>query len=67
MIKINKFKNNSNDKFVTKNGVKYRVLDLGGSTIEIRVKSDKELAKDKKAFDKYLSGRDEDSIFPPTK
>ncbi len=53
MTKINKFKNNSNDKFVTKKGVKYRVLDLGGSTIEIRVKSDKELAKDKKAFDKY--------------
>ena len=53
MTKINKFKNNSNDKFVTKNGVKYRVLDLGGSTIEIRVKSDKELAKDYKAFAKY--------------
>ena len=53
MTKINKFKNNSNDKFVTKNGVKYRVLDLGGSTIEIRVKSDKELAKDYKAFKKY--------------
>ena len=64
MIKINKFKNNSNDKFVTKNGVKYRVLDLGGSTIEIRVTQDKELAKDKKAFNKYLSGRDGDTVLP---
>ena len=64
MTKINKFKNNSNDKFVTKNGVKYRVLDLGGSTIEIRVKSDKELAKDYKAFNKYLSGRDGDTVLP---
>ena len=67
MIKINKFKNNSNDKFVTKNGVKYRVLDLGGTKLKVRVKSPKELPKDKKAFDKYLSGRDEDSILPPTK
>ena len=50
-----------------KNGVSYKVLDLGGTKLKVRVKSPKELLKDKKAFDKYLSGRDEDSILPPTK
>ena len=58
MTKINRFINSKEDKFVTKGGVKYRVLDLGGSTIEVRVKSDKELAKDYKAFAKYNSKTD---------
>ena len=58
MTKINKFNSGKEEKIVTKGGIKYRVLDLGSSTIEIRVKSDKELAKDYKAFAKYLSGPD---------
>jgi|TARA_R110002051_G_scaffold90640_1_gene159650 hypothetical protein len=58
MTKVNRFESSKGDVFVEKAGVKYKVLDLGGSTIEIRVKSDKELAKDYKAFAKYLSGAD---------
>ena len=46
MTKVNRFESSKGDVFVEKAGVKYKVLDLGGSTIEIRVKSDKELAKD---------------------
>jgi len=64
MTKINKYKNTTEPKIITKNGVKYKELDLGGSKILIRIKSDKEVAKDYKAFDKYLSGRDGDTILP---
>jgi preprotein translocase subunit YajC len=53
MTKVNRYESNKEDVFVTKGGIKYKVLDLGTSTIEIRVKSDKELAKDYKAFAKY--------------
>jgi len=53
MTKINKYKNTTEPKIITKNGVKYKELDLGGSKILIRIKSDKEVAKDYKAFDKY--------------
>ncbi len=53
MIKINKYTNTTKPKVVVKNGVSYKEMDLGGSKILIRIKSDKELAKDYKAFDKY--------------
>ena len=55
---------NTDDVLVVKNGITYRVLDLGGSKIEIRVKSPKELKKDKKAFKKYLSGPDGNIVLP---
>ena len=64
MIKINKYTNTTKPKVVVKNGVSYKEMDLGGSKILIRIKSDKELAKDYKAFDKYLSGRDGDTVLP---
>ena len=65
MRKISRYeRKNTDDVLVVKNGITYRVLDLGGSKIEIRVKSPKELKKDKKAFKKYLSGPDGDIILP---
>ncbi len=53
MIKINKYTNTTKPKVVVKNGVSYKEMDLGGSKILIRIKSDKELVKDYKAFKKY--------------
>jgi len=67
MRKINKFKSDNKEVIVVEKGITYKVLDLGGTKLKVRVKSPKEILKDKKAFDKYLSGRDEDSILPPTK
>jgi hypothetical protein len=56
MRKLTKYKpKNTDDVLVVKHGVTYRVLDLGGSKIEVRVKSPKEILKDKKAFNKYLN------------
>ena len=67
MRKVNKLKPDTSEVLVVEGGISYKVLDLGGTKLKVRVKSPKELLKDKKAFDKYLSGRDEDSILPPTK
>ena len=54
MRKLHKYEpKNNDDVLVVKNGVTYRVLDLGGSKIEIRVKTPKELLKDKNEFRKY--------------
>jgi len=53
MIKINKFRPVNKEVLVVRSGVTYKVLDLGGSKIEVRVKSPKELARDIKAFQKY--------------
>ena len=65
MRKLTKYKpKNTDDVLVVKHGVTYRVLDLGGSKIEIRVKTPKEVLKDKKAFNKYLSGRVGDTVLP---
>ena len=53
MIKINKYKSANKEVLVVRSGVTYRVLDLGGSKIEVRVKSPKELTRDSKSFKKY--------------
>jgi hypothetical protein len=53
MTKINKYTNTTQPKIIKKNGVQYKEMDLGGSKILIRIKSDKEVAKDYKAFAKY--------------
>ena len=54
MRKLHRYEPKNNDEvLVVKNGVTYRVLDLGGSKIEIRVKSSKEIARDSKEFQKY--------------
>ena len=57
MLKINKFKPVNKEVLVVKSGVTYRVLDLGGSKIEVRVKSPKELAQDSKDFQKYKNNQ----------
>ena len=54
MRKLHRYEPKTNEEvLVVKNGITYKVLDLGGSTIEIRVKSPKELTKDKNEFRKY--------------
>jgi sRNA-binding carbon storage regulator CsrA len=54
MRKLHRYEPKNNEEvLVVKNGVTYKVLDLGGSTIEIRVKSPKELKKDRNEFRKY--------------
>ena len=53
MIKINKYKSVNKEVLVVRSGVTYKVLDLGGSKIEVRVKSSKVLARDIKEFKKY--------------
>ena len=54
MRKLNKYiPKTTDDVLVVKNGITYKVLDLGGSKIEIRVKTPKEVLKDKNEFRKY--------------
>ena len=54
MRKLHRYEPKNNEEvLVVKNGVTYKVLDLGGSTIEIRVKSPKELKNDSNEFRKY--------------
>jgi len=53
MTKINEFKSDNKEVLVVRGGVTYRELDLGGSKIEIRVKSPEELSRDIKAFQEY--------------
>ena len=54
MRKIHRYEPKNNEEvLVVKNGVTYKVLDLGGSKIEVRVKSSKEIARDGKEFKEY--------------
>ena len=54
MRNIHRYEPKNNDEvLVVKNGVTYKVLDLGGSKIEVRVKSSKEIARDSKEFKEY--------------
>ena len=46
MRKVVRFQNNKKPVIVTKNGVQYKRMDLGGYTIDVRVKSSEELIKD---------------------
>ena len=46
MRKIVRFQNNKKPVIITKQGVKYKRMDLGGYTIDVRVKSSEELTKD---------------------
>jgi len=41
---------NSKPVFITEKGIQYKVVDLGGHKMKIRVKSDKEMARDSKLF-----------------
>ena len=53
MRNITKFKPVNKEVLVVRGGVTYRELDMGGSKIEIRVKSPEELSRDIKAFQEY--------------
>ena len=46
MRKVHRFKNTAKPEFVEKGGVTYKVVDLGGTKMKIRVKDDKEIKKD---------------------
>ncbi len=50
MRKAYRFKNTTKPEFVTERGVTYKVVDLGGHKMKIRVKADKEVKKDSELF-----------------
>ena len=52
MRKVVRFQNNKKPVIVTKNGVQYKRMDLGGYTIDVRVKSAEEMSGDIKLFRK---------------
>ena len=52
MRKVIKFQNNKKPVIVTKQGVQYKRMDLGGYTIDVRVKSADELKGDVELFRK---------------
>jgi hypothetical protein len=50
MRNIVRYKNTAKTKYVEKGGVTYKVVDLGGHKIMIRVREDKEAKRDKELF-----------------
>ena len=52
MRKVIKFQNNKKPVIVTKQGVQYKRMDLGGYTIDVRVKYAEEMSGDIKLFRK---------------
>ena len=58
MRKVKKYKNTDKPVFKTKDGVTYKIVDVGGTKIKIRVKEDKEVKKDSELFKLYISGPD---------
>jgi hypothetical protein len=50
MRKIHRFKNTAKPEFVEKGGVMYKVMDLGGTKMMVRVREDKEIKRDKELF-----------------
>ena len=56
MRNIVRFKNTAKTEFVEKGGVTYKIVDLGGHKMKIRVRDEKEIKRDKKKFKKYLNG-----------
>tara|TARA_R110000796_G_scaffold126759_1_gene241710 strand:+ start:1045 stop:1212 length:168 start_codon:yes stop_codon:yes gene_type:complete len=50
MRKLHKFKNKDKPVIVRKGGVDYKVMDLGGYKMMIRVREDKEVKKDSELF-----------------
>jgi hypothetical protein len=49
MRNVHKFINKE-PVIVVEKGIEYKVVDLGGYKMKIRIKSDKEMAKDSKLF-----------------
>ena len=60
MRKVQKYKNTDKPVFETMDGVTYRIVDVGGTKIKIRVKEDKEVKRDSELFKLYISGPDPD-------
>ena len=60
MRKVVKYKNTAETEYVVKSGITYKVVDLGGTKMNIRVKEDKEVKKDTELFKLYISGPDPD-------
>ena len=61
MRKVVKYKNTDRPVFKTESdGVTYKIVDIGGTKIKIRVKEDKEVKKDTELFKLYISGPDPD-------
>ena len=50
MRKLHRFHNTTKPEFVEKGGVTYKIVDLGGHKMKIRVKEDKEVKKDAELF-----------------
>ena len=50
MRKVVKYKNTAETEYVVKSGITYKVVDLGGTKMDIRVKEDKEIKKDVALF-----------------
>ena len=50
MTKIHKFQNNITPTFVEKQGIVYKVVDMGGYKVEIRVKPEAEVKRDNLLF-----------------
>ena len=50
MRKVHKFKNTIKTEYVKKDGVNYKVVDLGGMKMMVRVRGDKEITRDRKLF-----------------
>ncbi len=48
--KVHRFKNTTKTEYVEKGGVTYKIVDLGGHKMKIRVKADKEVKQDKELF-----------------
>tara|TARA_B100000287_G_C20345615_1_gene667628 strand:- start:2 stop:169 length:168 start_codon:yes stop_codon:yes gene_type:complete len=52
MRKVIRFVNKKKPVIITKNGVQYKRVDLGGHTMDIRIKSESEWKDDVKLFAK---------------
>jgi hypothetical protein len=50
MRKAVRFKNTTKPEFVTEGGVTYKVIDVGGHKMKIRVKEAKEIKRDEALF-----------------
>ena len=50
MRKLHRFHNTAKPEFVEKGGVMYKVMDLGGTKMMVRVREDKEIKRDKELF-----------------
>ena len=51
MRKLHRFHNTTKPEFVEKGGVTYKIVDLGGHKMKLRVKDNKEVKQDKELFE----------------